>query len=108
MLHHTALHCLDIIGQISMIYRPYFFSSERLSLYFRTPLFLILLYLFGNNGFLIYFAIDLIVIDYLILHLIFGYSLTNAYDSLFLEINQVIGYYVTLDRRINDLEALKR
>lgn len=93
-----------------MIYRHYFFGSNYASFALRLSLFILFYSYFGLlYGVLAYLAFDFILLDYLILHSLFGYSLmTNGSDVVVLEIRYVIAYYVTLDRKINNIEALKR
>ena len=91
-----------------MIHFPAFFGSNIVSFLLRAGLFIIFVIFFGGWGVLIYIGFDLIVIDYIVMRMIFGYRLMASSDVLVNDFHYVIGYYVKLDRKMEDLQAVKK
>ena len=93
-----------------MIYRHFLSGSSYVSFCVRLSLFSGLVYFFDLLlGTFLYLALDFVLVDYIILNRLLGYRLmVNGSDVLFLEMGYIVGFYVTMDRKMEDLQGVKR
>ena len=85
-------------------------SSPILSFIVRSSLYLMLAWYNGFLlGLLLYFLVDFVIIDCLIMKILFGYTLMlHGFDVVNVKLVTSVGYCVTLDRRIENLDAFKK